>query len=101
MKYYLSIAITLLTSMAGFGQIMQASIGPGSTATRIKVYVQPTSAVNGVLSTFQFDIAVPSTVTPIPSVAVVGTPAFGITWNIDPSIICQLRAMQVSYQLQK
>lgn len=88
MKYFFSIAIIFLASLAGFSQpTIQASIGAGSAANRVIVYVKPLAAVNGVLSTFQFSLAVPAAATPVPTATVIGTPAFGITWFIDPPIV--------------
>lgn len=87
MKHLFNIGLFLFASISGFSQIMQASIGSGSTPTRIKIYIKPTTAVNGTISTIQFDVAVGASITPIPAIAVVGVPAFGITWNIDPSYI--------------
>ncbi|MGF2413835.1 MAG: T9SS type A sorting domain-containing protein, partial [Ferruginibacter sp.] len=84
MKRILSTLIVLSAAMQSFGQTMQASIGAGSSATRVILYVKPTAAVNGTISTLQFTVAIDAAVTPVPSVAVVGTPAFGVTWHIDP-----------------
>jgi len=67
--------------------VMQASIGPGSTPTRIKIYVRPTLAVNGNISTFQFDIAIASGITPAPQLSILGTPTFGSGWVITPSYV--------------
>jgi hypothetical protein len=88
MKYLLNIGILFVISLTGFSQpVMQASIGAGSSATRVIVYIKPTLATSGTISTLQFDVAVPAAVTPAPTVGIVGIPAFGITWNIDPSYI--------------
>ena len=88
MKHILSAAIFLSTAITGFGQIMQASIGPGSLPSRIIVYMKPTTAVtNGTISTLQFDVAINASITPAPTVAIIGATYLNITWNIDPSYI--------------
>jgi hypothetical protein len=68
--------------LSTYSQIMQASIGVGTTNTRIKIYVRPQTAVNGNIATFQFDVAILSSVTPVPTLSFVGTPAFGSGWVI-------------------
>jgi hypothetical protein len=87
MKCFINVVILLITSLNGFCQVMQASIGPGSSATRVIVYIRPASAVNGTISTLQFSVAIDASVVPAPVVSIVGTPAFGVTWNIDPSYL--------------
>src|SRR5882757_7672166 len=87
MKYVLNSCILLLAAISGFGQTMQASIGIGSAANRVIIYIKPTTAVSGTISTIQFDVAIDASVAPVPSIAIVGTPAFGITWNIDASYV--------------
>ena len=87
MKRILSTAILLFTALSGFNQVMQASMGIGSSSTRVKLYVKPTAAVNGTISTLQFSVAIDAAITPVPLVAVVGATAFGVTWNIDPSYV--------------
>jgi hypothetical protein len=84
MKRILSTLIVFVAAIQSFAQTMQASIGAGSSATRVILYVKPTTAVNGTISTLQFSVAIDAAVSPVPSVAVVGTPAFGVTWHIDP-----------------
>jgi hypothetical protein len=87
MKYFLNTALFLFVSLCGFGQVMQASIGAGSTASRVKVYIKPTTAVNGFINTFEFDVAISAGITPVPTLSIVGTPAFGISWYADPSFV--------------
>ena len=88
MKHILSTAIFLIATITGFGQIMQASIGPGSLPSRIIVYMKPTTAVtNGTLSTLQFDVAINASITPVPTVGIIGATYLNIVWNIDPSYI--------------
>lgn len=83
MKRISSTVILLIATLYSFGQTMQASIGAGSSSTRVILYVKPTAAVNGTISTLQFSVAIDAAITPVPSVTIIGTPAFGVTWNID------------------
>lgn len=87
MKFFLLFSALLFTAANGFSQIMQASIGAGSTATRVKIYVKPTSAVNGTISTLQFNVAIDASITPVPVLSIVNTTTFAVTWNIDPSYV--------------
>jgi hypothetical protein len=87
MKRFFYISLILFTSVKSFGQTMQASMGAGSSSTRVILYVRPTAPVNGTISTLQFSVAIDALLTPAPTVSIVGTPAFGVTWNIDPSYV--------------
>jgi hypothetical protein len=88
MKRILAItSFFLLTASFALGQIMQASIGAGATSKRIKFYIRPTAAFSGSIATFQFNVAINEAVTPAPTLAIVGTPAFGTSWNAVPSYI--------------
>ena len=88
MKHILSTAIFLVAAINGFGQpTMQASIGPGSLPSRIIVYMKPITAVSGTISTLQFDVAINASITPVPTVAIIGATYLNITWNIDASYI--------------
>lgn len=69
---------------------IQASFGPGTTPTRVKIYVRPTATslpVNGNISTFQFAVSIAAGITPIPTLSIVGVPAFGTGWVISPSYV--------------
>lgn len=87
MKKFLFINFCLLFALvSGYAQIMEASIGPGTTSTRIKIYVRPTLALAaGNISTFQFDVAISDAITPVPLLNFVGVPAFGTGWVLQPS----------------
>lgn len=87
MKYLLNTLFFLFAAITGFGQTMQASIGAGSSPSRVIVYIKPTSAVNGFISTFQFDVAILASISPVPTVSIVGTPAFGINWYLEPPFV--------------
>ncbi len=78
----------LIVCISGYTQIMEASIGPGTTSTRIKIYIRPTSALSaGNISTFQFDVAISDAITPVPLLNFVAAPAFGTGWVLQPSYI--------------
>lgn len=66
---------------------MQASLGIGDSPSRIKIYIKPTANVNGTISTIQFDVAINQSISPVPTLSVVGTPALGLVWQISPSYI--------------
>lgn len=86
MKRFLLIAVCgLILTTSSFSQVMQASIGAGDSPSRIKIYIRPIGNVNGVIATIQFDVAIAQAIVPAPTLAVVGVPALGLTWNITPS----------------
>lgn len=89
MKKTLILAICVFSLVINlFGQNMQASIGTGSTSTRVKIYIRPTASLSlGNISTFQFNLAIPTTVVPAPTLSFVGVPVFGGGWVITPSYI--------------
>lgn len=87
MKYLLYTALLIALSLNGTGQVMQASIGAGSAPNRVKIYIKPTAAVSGFINTFEFDVAISSAITPVPTLSIVGSPAFGINWYKDPSFV--------------
>lgn len=87
MKYFLSALFFLLATINGFGQVMQASIGAGTTPNRVIIYIRPLTAVNGNISTLQFDVAIPSVASPQPVMNIVGTPAIGSGWTVTPTYI--------------
>src|SRR2546428_219690 len=79
MKKISTFAIILLTmlSVTGFGQIMKASIGPGSLPNRVKIYLMPDIVVSGATwSTLQFNIGIDTTGLKIAPVLTVISTAF-------------------------
>lgn len=88
MKCILSVllGVSVLTSSVS-AQTMQASIGQGSAGSRVIIYLKPDLAVNGNISTLQYDIAIPAGIVPIPTMSIVGTPAIGSGWIIQPSYV--------------
>ena len=87
-RIFISAFLVIAGFVGAYSQTLQASIGPGTGTTRIKIYVRPTGAnVNGNISTFQFNVSIPSSITPVPALNFVGTPAFGSGWQIDASYV--------------
>ena len=69
-----------------FGQSVQASIGLGSTSNSMRIYLLPTvTATPAVFSTLQFNVAIPNTISPVPTLTVVSQAFTGVTWIIDPA----------------
>jgi hypothetical protein len=85
MKYLLCTAMIVMNALTGISQTMQASIGAGSSSTRVIIYIKPIPAVNGNISTLQFDVAVPDATTPIPTLTIIGVPTVGSGWIIGNS----------------
>ncbi len=80
----------LVFSISSLSQVMQASFGPGTTISRVKIYIKPTLAggpVNGNISTFQFAVSIAAGITPVPTLTIIGTPAFGGGWVITPPYV--------------
>jgi Secretion system C-terminal sorting domain len=86
-KILLAATFYFVSTYSIFGQTMQASIGAGSTTKRVRIYIRPTALTNGTLSTLQFDIAIPASVTPVPTLSIIGVPTIGSGWQIDPSYV--------------
>ncbi len=64
--------------------LMQASIGAGSTANSVKIYIRPAATQTPAnLSTLQFNVGISSTITPKPNLAVVSSTLSGVTWVIS------------------
>ena len=67
---------------------MQASIGAGGSANNIKVYLRAdVTQPAAVISTLQFNVGIPSSVTPVPTLALISNSIAGVTWIIDPPYI--------------
>ncbi len=87
MKRFLLLATIFCVSISTvFSQAMQASLGVGTSSGRIKIYVRPTAAVSGTIATFQFNVAIPATVTPAPTLTIMGTPPLGL-WTVNDSYV--------------
>jgi hypothetical protein len=86
MKKLLSSLIVLLAFQVSYAQTMRASIGIGSAPNRIRVYIQPDATQLAVISTLQFNVGLPNTVSPAPTLSLVSNNIAGITWIIDPAV---------------
>jgi Secretion system C-terminal sorting domain len=65
---------------------VKASIGIGSTANSMRIYLRPTiSSAAAVFSTLQFNVALPNTISPAPTLTLVNQAFSGVTWIIDPA----------------
>ncbi len=83
MKKFLLLICTSLIINCSFSQIA-ASLGAGSASNRIKIYLKPTvTNASALFSTLQFNIALPQTITPIPSLTVISTVFSGVTWQVS------------------
>ncbi|MEI2740190.1 MAG: T9SS type A sorting domain-containing protein [Chitinophagaceae bacterium] len=88
MKKIFFTIISLLALKTGFGQTMQASIGAGGSANNIKVYLRADATQPAaVISTLQFNVGIPSSVTPVPTLALISNSIAGVTWIIDPPYV--------------
>lgn len=88
MKKIFFTIISVLALETGFGQTMQASIGAGGSANNIKVYLRAdVTQPAAVISTLQFNVGIPSSVTPVPTLALISNSIAGVTWIIDPPYI--------------
>ena len=87
MKIFAFIFAVLLT-INGFSQSMYASLGEGSSQNRIKIYLKPDQTqAKCVFSTLQFNIALPATISPIPTVSIVSSVFPGVVWKVDSGYI--------------
>ena len=77
-KVLVAIAAILSLSVA-YSQKFQATIKPGTLPNSVKIFVRPDAAVSGTISTLQFCLTVPSTVTPKPTTTIISTPT-GYAW---------------------
>ena len=63
--------------------LMQASLGAGSQANRIKIFVRPAATQTpATISTLQFNLGVSTSIIPKPTLTVVSTTFAGVTWGI-------------------
>jgi hypothetical protein len=85
-KYLLAAIITLISFAEGYGQTVQASIGAGGAANRVRIYLRPditNAAVS--ISTLQFNVAIPAGTLPVPTMTIFANNIAGTTWNIEPT----------------
>jgi hypothetical protein len=88
MKKIIFIALSVLSLSGVSAQNMTASIGVAGNPSNIRIYMLPSATGTANFSTLQFNVALPSTITPIPTLSLVSH-AFGgtVNWVIDPGYI--------------
>src|SRR5882757_7344126 len=85
MKRQLPLAILLAAiTVTVQAQTIRATIGPGTSANKVRIYLRSDATQTPTtISTLQFNLAIPNTVTPRPTAVAVSTPTFtGVTWQI-------------------
>ncbi len=88
MKKYLLISISLLILNYGYSQTIKASIGAGTLPNSIKIYLKPDLTTNPTIGTLQFNVAIPSSISPVPTLSIVTNSIAGVTtWIIDPAYV--------------
>jgi Secretion system C-terminal sorting domain len=84
MKKYLLSLIALIYLAQGNAQTVQASIGAGSVANSVRVYIRPDVTNPAVsVSTMQFNIAIPASAAPVPTLSVTTNNIAGVTWIVE------------------
>jgi Secretion system C-terminal sorting domain len=90
-KILFTLALSTFVIVNCFAQIMQASIGAGSTSRSIKIYIKTSAPLATPLqiSTVQFNIAIPSTFTPVPTATFTANTTFlsTVVWGISPPVV--------------
>ncbi len=85
-KIFLSIIVAAACSMGVNAQTVKASIGPGSQANRIKIYLLPDATQAASISTLQFNVGVVETgIATAPSLSVVSHGFGSATWQVSPA----------------
>jgi len=77
MKKIFFLTTFLFLSVVSFAQLIQASLGPGSTPNRVKIYLKAAATQTPVtISTLQFNLAISASIEPKPTMRIVSH-AFG------------------------
>ncbi len=80
MKHIFITLLLLTILLDARTQVVRASIGPGSTANSIKIYIRPDISLPNInISTLQFNIGVSSSVTPVATATVRSTTSSFLT----------------------
>ncbi len=96
-KVYFLFIVSILAFGALNAQIMKASIGTGSTATRFKIYLQgDASSAASNISTLQFNLGVSDATVPKPTMTVVSTTLAGVTWSVSEETLGGFYNFQVT-----
>jgi hypothetical protein len=85
MKKYIFILIALFSFKAGITQdTMRASISVAGNPSNIKIWLLPLATKTPcVFSTLQFNIAIPSSIVPIPTLSVISSAFAGVSWIVE------------------
>ena len=88
MKKYLLSILASISFFYGQSQTIRASIGSGTTLNDIKIYLKPDITNPSVaISSLNFNVALPSSITPIPTLTVQNNSIAGVSWVIDAPYI--------------
>ena len=72
MKYLLTLLLAGLLTTSLEAQIVQASVGVGSTSNSLKIYLKSSADINnGIVSSLQYCVAIPASITPVPTLTIV------------------------------
>lgn len=83
MKKILLLPIYTALCHCCFSQLIQASLGPGTDSTRVKIYLKPSATQTPAnISTLQFNIGIDTAIKPTPVMTVVSSALAGVTWTI-------------------
>lgn len=89
-KSILLLSVALLGIIAGNAQTIRASLQPGSNSSSVRIYVQLSAAVPQTnISTIQFNLALPESVTPAPTLSWTPNPAVmpsSAVWELDRNV---------------
>ena len=84
-KLFFLSALLLFICSQNFAQLMQASIGMGNTPNRVKIFLKSSVTITSNISTLQFNIGIPESVSPKPTMSVLSTVFPGVTWVVSES----------------
>ncbi|HUC81244.1 MAG TPA: T9SS type A sorting domain-containing protein [Flavisolibacter sp.] len=87
MKKIVLIICSFFSFSLSFAQLIQASLGPGTHANSVKIYLK--SAVSQApanISTLQFNLAIDASIAPRAKMTVVSSAFPGVTWKVDEAV---------------
>jgi hypothetical protein len=83
-KIYLVLLTAIIGISTGYAQLIQASLGLGTSANRYKIYLRSATAQTpSNISTLQFNVGVSDAISPKPTMTVVSTTLSGVNWDIS------------------
>ena len=84
MKKLFTLIIVFSIYLQGKAQLIQASLGTGSSPNRVKIYLKPAVTQTASISTLQFNIGLDAAVITTPPTLTIISNAFGTSWIISP-----------------